>query len=361
MPPTHRPAFMCSDPACAICNPHLFFNPGFTSGGGGGGTGGLSASMPGFTGGAGGGGGTIWSGSQPFTQLQFLAQGGMITSAFAAEVDDMKRSKPEQILRALVKKIGGPIQTYCVGSLKQETNTHEIAYTQLKWVKRSKESRIINIQIRKIIISPEYLPMARSAAVKDGWVSVDFLGEPTEQQCIQTLINIGRVRRYRANNRYQLKDAYDKLKVYYKVKRASWPDPKQPDTLGWRVWHWNLEKKLLRSPAQNCFWQTAELKVAEWSQSAAVRGVAGIHAALMPYDWRKARLEDHSELQGFSNPSPGCLIVHGIVERFGKYVMGTEGWRAEWVIIRALKAPNTEVGLAIEARYPEVEVYYEDR
>jgi hypothetical protein len=114
---------------------------------------------------------------------------------------------------------------------------------------------------------------------------------------------------------------------------------------------------------------------AKWSFSAAVRGKAGIHAARMPYDWRRASLKD-TELEAFaitgttqlawiainstfnSGDLPETHII-GIVERFGKYVLGTEGWRAEWVIIKALKAPTTEVGLLLEQAYPDVEVYYE--
>jgi hypothetical protein len=53
--------------------------------------------------------------------------------------------------------------------------------------------------------------------------------------------------------------------------------------------------------------------------------------------------------------------VIGVVERFGKYVLGTEGWRAEIVVIRKLRAPSTEIGLKLEQAYPEVEVCYEDR
>ncbi len=60
-------------------------------------------------------------------------------------------------------------------------------------------------------------------------------------------------------------------------------------------------------------------------------------------------------------PYNAKVTVLGVVERFGKYVLGTEGWRAEWVIIRKLKAATTEIGLLLEQAYPDVEIYYADR
>ena len=54
---------------------------------------------------------------------------------------------------------------------------------------------------------------------------------------------------------------------------------------------------------------------------------------------------------------PATCDVHGIVERFGRYVLGTEGWRAEWVVIRKLMAPNTKTALALMRKYPDVVVH----
>jgi len=53
----------------------------------------------------------------------------------------------------------------------------------------------------------------------------------------------------------------------------------------------------------------------------------------------------------------GHCDVHGIVERFGHYVLGTEGWRAQWVVIRELMAPDSKTALALMGRYPEVKVH----
>src|SRR5258707_15280438 len=89
----------------------------------------------------------------------------------------------------------------------------------------------------------------------------------------------------------------------------------------------------------------------------------------MPYDWERASLEG-TELAGFSgalqrrfgatkNEFIEVPLITGIVERFGRYVLGTEGWRAEWVMIRKLKAPSTQIGLLLEQAYPDVEVFYD--
>jgi hypothetical protein len=133
-------------------------------------------------------------------------------------------------------------------------------------------------------------------------------------------------------------------------------DPDAPDTLGWRIWDWDAKRQLLRSPHVGTLWHSAELRVERWDESSVLRGRAGIHARRMPRNWLKAEWGDHD---GPVMRGPHCL--RGIVERFGRYVLGTIGWRAEWVVIRKLRAPTTEIGLALESAYPEVEVIYEDR
>jgi hypothetical protein len=140
-------------------------------------------------------------------------------------------------------------------------------------------------------------------------------------------------------------------------ERAIAPSPDAPDTLGWRGWRW--DGQFLISPVQGTPWHDATMRVVEWADSAAVRGVAGIHARRLPCHWRRA------------DPAAteiGRCNVHGIVERFGRYVLGTEGWRSEWVVIRELMAPDTETALTLMQRYPEVKVHvreqekvYEDR
>jgi hypothetical protein len=127
------------------------------------------------------------------------------------------------------------------------------------------------------------------------------------------------------------------------------PDPRVPDTLGWREWLWNGER--LRSPVRSTFWPTAELTAETWTDEGGVRGEVGIHAHLVPRHWKVV-----SELG-----SDSTVRVAGIVERFGRYVLGTEGWRAEQAVIRELMAPSTEIGLALEQAYPDVIVHYPDQ
>jgi hypothetical protein len=132
--------------------------------------------------------------------------------------------------------------------------------------------------------------------------------------------------------------------------QACAPAPDAPDTLGWRGWRFDGE--VLISPMQGTRWNDTTLRVDQWSDSDVVRGVAGIHARRLPRDWRQA------------DPAVtdiGRCDVHGIVERFGRYVLGTEGWRAEWVVIRELMAPNTEIALALMRKYPDVRVHVREQ
>jgi hypothetical protein len=92
----------------------------------------------------------------------------------------------------------------------------------------------------------------------------------------------------------------------------------------------------------------------QWSDSAAVHSAAGIHALRVPCDWRAVDARALPQVGGPSN-------VHGIVERFGRYVLGTEGWRAEWVVIRELMAPDIKTALALMQRYPRFEFTSESR
>lgn len=148
--------------------------------------------------------------------------------------------------------------------------------------------------------------------------------------------------------------AYEEVKDFLEYAE---PDPGAPDTLGWRVWEWDSAEKTLVSPQLRTSWKDAELIAPNWSTEDSIRGEAGIHALRLPKNWRKARWI-HSKLAlTYTNPYPA---VHGIVERFGRFVLGEDGWRAEWVIIRGLVAPSTEIGLELEMVYPDIEVVYQD-
>lgn len=141
-------------------------------------------------------------------------------------------------------------------------------------------------------------------------------------------------------------------------------DPEMPNTMGWRFWYWNPIERLLMSPHTSTLWPDSELRCKAWDEADVLRGVAGIHARLVPLDWRHATSSEVLPSNGWQTAGPGSFkvpIITGVVERFDRYVLGVAGWRAECVIIRKLHAPDTQTGLALEAAYPDVEVSYEDR
>jgi hypothetical protein len=99
-------------------------------------------------------------------------------------------------------------------------------------------------------------------------------------------------------------------------RRALAPSLDAPNTLGWRAWRW--EGDVLLSPLQGTPWYEASLRADQWSDRAAVRGQAGIHALRIPSDWRSVNPRWVPEFTHGWN-------VHGIVERFGRFVLGTAG------------------------------------
>lgn len=131
-------------------------------------------------------------------------------------------------------------------------------------------------------------------------------------------------------------------------------------TFGLRCWQWNVTREHLVSPHQGTIWDGSELRCEEWCQDDVVRGVAGIHALLAPSDWQKSWPREFDSNQAKLQAGNEITVpVCGIVERFGKYVLGEDGWRAEWVIIRKLKAPTRDIGLQLERAFPDVEIIYE--
>jgi hypothetical protein len=285
-------------------------------------------------------------------------------------------------LKRLVK-INGPIKTFYI-SLKGA------AYTELKFVeihrnprvsrevgyikykgyvrKTTDRTRIITTPPKEIVtnkivgeevyIEQAYKAEAAKVAIREGRIQSPCIGEPSENDATSFLLRIAARAEYRLKYRALFAKFIKETRIEWHARRLSMPDPRAPDTLGWRIWHWDHKAQRLKSPTMNTIWHTPELIVPHWDIKAVVRGFAGIHAARMPYDWRRASLEG-TELNGYTSPHPESTIL-GVVERFGKYVLGTEGWRAEWVIIRALKAPSTEIGLLLEKAYPDVEVFYDE-
>lgn len=148
--------------------------------------------------------------------------------------------------------------------------------------------------------------------------------------------------------------------------QAIQPSRNYPNTLGFRAWTWDMTTNELRSPVHGTTWNGVELRCERWDEASVVRGVAGIHAYLVPDNWHKHALSEaanagraHAEYRdgGFR----AVVAVQGLVERFGKFVLGTDGWRAEWVMIRKLAAPTEQIGMALEAAFPDVEIIYGNR
>jgi hypothetical protein len=189
-------------------------------------------------------------------------------------------------------------------------------------------------------------------------------------------------------------------------------DPAQPSTLGFRGWLWDMTNRQLVSPVQGTIWDGPELRCDEWDESEVIRGCAGIHAHLVPprwttwdcpeviafreptrvflhvfpghqaaqaltlsvrrssWVWRRTNYVRYASLTPSnpileegpeSWPTPSSIEVvgiTGIVERVGRFVLGTEGWRAEWAVIRTLKAPTQAIGLQLEKAFPDVQIIY---
>lgn len=135
-------------------------------------------------------------------------------------------------------------------------------------------------------------------------------------------------------------------------RHDSKPSYAKPSTLGWRTFSWDRHNKCLKSPSQGTLWESNELIVNGWTDEGAVRGRAGIHACRLPRgDWKLAD-------RPADMPTGICVAL---VERFERFVLGKEGWRAEWVIIKELLAPNPAVARTLQKLYPDVKVWIAER
>src|SRR5262249_43963106 len=148
----------------------------------------------------------------------------------------------------------------------------------------------------------------------------------------------------------QIAAPINQLRRWQERMQAIAPSPDASDTLGWRGWRCNGSG--LMPPARAAAGHETPPRADAWTTNAAVRGEAGSHAIRMPRDWLRA--------DPAMTEIGGCK-VHGIVERFGHYVLGTEGWRAEWVVIRELMAPNAKTALALMQKYPEVRIHVKEQ
>jgi branched-subunit amino acid transport protein len=119
---------------------------------------------------------------------------------------------------------------------------------------------------------------------------------------------------------------------------------------GFRIWSLDMNLGLLRSPHRNTVWEGPDMVCEDWEESEVVRGVSGVHAYLCPTDWK---------IQAKNRPGSiydNSIMIAGVVERYGRYVLGEDGWRSEWAIIRKLYAPNKVIAEALRKSYPEVEI-----
>lgn len=268
---------------------------------------------------------------------------------------------PRAIVKGLIKQIG-PIPSYAI-------MPQGAVYTQ---VVVTTANKLAHSKVEGIPVVPIDAKVARQWANSEGRIECFHgLGELDEALAADLLLRMYDRLDFRAKYGDALKAALAAYQKYLEIIHYSLPDPNAPTHLGWRVWHWSSLKQRLISPSMGTIWHGAELRVPKWDTEEAIRGYAGIHAALMPYDWAQADVANHDELRGFTSIYSTALDafsyamddrvpIDGVVERFGRYVLGTIGWRAEWVIIRKLRVPNTEIGLKIEKVYgPDVELLYQ--
>lgn len=108
---------------------------------------------------------------------------------------------------------------------------------------------------------------------------------------------------------------------------------------GVRSWTVDSTGKL-RSPMRGTVWDSAFLEADNYDDTAAVEGNAGIHASRLDVSCARSSPIDMSS-----------IVVYGLVERFGRYVLGDIGWRAERVIIRELWVGNPDFVEPLKQRY----------
>lgn len=135
------------------------------------------------------------------------------------------------------------------------------------------------------------------------------------------------------------------------VREISIQVPDNVDTtFGWRCWTW--DGRTLISPSQRTPWESEILEAEDYSDESAVRGVGGIHARLVPRDWKRAFWPNNE-----TRPGKHEMCITGIVERFGRAVLGKMGWRAEQAVIRELLAPDEATLVELQMAYPAAKVY----
>lgn len=132
---------------------------------------------------------------------------------------------------------------------------------------------------------------------------------------------------------YELIDASpEKLEIMKKHRhRRQTLRARDGALVGYRCWKLSAEVVdgergyYLRSPHRSTLWTGPTLVADNWTNDSAVRGVAGIHAL-----YRRER-SDLEQLLRF---------VWGRVRGYGDYVQGSDGWRAEIVVVDKLWLPS---------------------
>jgi hypothetical protein len=127
-------------------------------------------------------------------------------------------------------------------------------------------------------------------------------------------------------------------------------NPFLPSVYGWRKWYFDTKTYVLKSPVMHTPWPTAALQAHTWSNEPLVHGYDGVHARRCPADWRSNE-ECWPEW---------AILVTGIVERYGRAVLGRNGWRSEHAVIRELIARDYKIALALSMRYTSVRVWCVD-
>src|SRR5258706_14752678 len=190
-------------------------------------------------------------------------------------------SKSQTTLKKLLKATG-PIKTFYI-------SLRGAAYTELKivYIEKNPEASCIKHTVPKpkeivansivveVDIDHDYKDEAANVARREGRIQSPCIGRPSENDAAAFLIRIAARAEYRKKYRVLFSKFIKEIREEWQARRRSMPDPHAPDTLGWRIWHWNGYYKLLFSPSQGTTWFTPELRVSNWSTAAAVRGKEG--------------------------------------------------------------------------------------
>jgi hypothetical protein len=120
--------------------------------------------------------------------------------------------------------------------------------------------------------------------------------------------------------------------------------------VGWRYWRVSSAlPDLLISPFRQTRWDGPVLTAHTWSTHDAVQGLAGIHAT---HTQKQARRFAALERGYRGSYTYTTTVAIGRVRAYGRYVVGTNGWRAERVIVDKLfivPFPKQHAGGAIAA------------